>query len=219
MRVLLLEDEYALRISIEEFLGDIGYDVDGFATSEAAYDAVYETAYDILLLDVNVPGRSGFELLKELRGDGVKIPAVFLTSMTTMNDLKSGYEAGCCDYIRKPFDLMELQLRMEQVIKSFYHENKTTVTLAEGLEYDTTHFSLSYNGETVALSKTEKEILRVLLKYKNQVVSIEMFQEEIWGEYVDPANIRVQINNLRKKVPVEFIQNRRGIGYIIPVKG
>ncbi len=219
MRVLLLEDEYALRISIEEFLTEIGYDVDGFAGSEEAYDAVYATSYDILLLDVNVPGRNGFELLQELRGDGIKIPAIFLTSMTTMNDLKSGYEAGCCDYIRKPFDLMELQLRMEQVIKSFYHENRTTVTLAEGLEYDTTHFSLTYNGETVALSKTEKEILGVLLKYKNQVVSAEMFQEEIWGEYVDPANIRVQINNLRKKVPVEFIQNRRGIGYIIPVKG
>ena len=219
MRVLLLEDEYALRISIEEFLTEIGYDVDGFGTSEEAYDAVYTTAYDILLLDVNVPGRNGFELLQELRGEGIKIPAIFLTSMTTMHDLKSGYEAGCCDYIRKPFDLMELQLRMEQVIKSFYHENKTTVALAEGLEYDTTHFSLTYNGETVALSRTEKEILGVLLKYKNQVVSAEMFQEEIWGEYVDPANIRVQINNLRKKVPVEFIRNRRGIGYIIPVKG
>ena len=219
MRVLLLEDEYALRISIEEFLGDIGYDVDGFTSSEEAYDAVYEASYDLLLLDVNVPGRNGFELLKELRGEGIKIPAIFLTSMTTVNDLRAGYDAGCCDYIRKPFDLLELQLRMEQVIKSFYHENQSTVTLAEGLEYDTTHFSLTFRGETISLSKTEKELLRVLLKYQNQVVSIEMFQEEIWGEYVDPANIRVQINNLRKKVPVEFIQNRRGIGYIIPVKG
>ena len=219
MRVLLLEDEYALRISIEEFLGDIGYDVDGFTSSEEAYDAVYETSYDILLLDVNVPGRNGFELLRDLRHEGINIPAIFLTSMTTVNDLRSGYDAGCCDYIRKPFDLLELQLRIEQVIKSFYHENQSTVILAEGLEYDTTHFSLTYNGETISLSKTEKELLKVLLKYQNQVVPIETFQDEIWGEYVDPANIRVQINNLRKKVPVEFIQNRRGIGYIIPLKG
>jgi DNA-binding response OmpR family regulator len=219
MRVLLLEDEYALRISIEEFLCDIGYDVDGFTSSEEAYDAIYETSYDILLLDVNVPGRNGFELLSDLRKEEIKIPAIFLTSMTTVNDLRSGYDAGCCDYIRKPFDLLELQLRIEQVIKSFYHENKSTVTLADGLEYDTTLFSLTYNGETISLSKTEKELLKVLLKYQNQVVPIETFQDEIWGEYVDPANIRVQINNLRKKVPVEFIQNRRGIGYIIPLKG
>jgi DNA-binding response OmpR family regulator len=214
-----LEDEYTLRISIEEFLGEIGYDVEGFTSSEEAYDAIYETAYDILLLDVNVPGRNGFELLKDLREEGNEVPAIFLTSMTTVNDLRTGYDAGCCDYIRKPFDLLELQLRIEQVIKSFYHENKTAVTLAEGLEYDTSHFSLTYNDQSIALSKTEKEILKVLLKHSNQVVSMEMFQDEIWGEYVDPANIRVQINNLRKKVPVEFIQNRRGIGYIIPVKG
>jgi len=219
MRVLLLEDEYALRISIEEFLGDIGYDVDGFTTSEEAYDAVYERSYDLLLLDVNVPGRSGFELLRELRDEGVKIPAIFLTSMTTVEDLRTGYDSGCCDYIRKPFDLLELQLRIEQVIKSFYHKNSAAVELAPGLFYDTTHFSLTYNDATITLSKTEKELLRVLLKYANQVVPTETFQDEIWGEYVDPANIRVQINNLRKKVPVEFIQNRRGIGYIIPVKG
>jgi two-component system, OmpR family, response regulator len=219
MRVLLLEDEYGLRVSIEEFLGEIGYDVDGFTSSEEAYDAVYETSYDILLLDVNVPGRNGFELLKDLRDEGIKIPAVFLTSMTTVNDLREGYDAGCCDYIRKPFDLLELQLRIEQVIRSFYHDNQTRVTLAEGLDYDTALFSLTYSGEEIALSKTEKELLKVLLKYKNQVVSMETFQEEIWGEYVDPANIRVQVNNLRKKVPVEFIQNRRGIGYIIPLKG
>lgn len=218
MKVLLLEDEYGLRVSIEEFLGEIGYDVDGFSSSEEAYDAMYESAYEVLLLDVNVPGRSGFELLQDLRKEGFKAPAIFLTSMTTVNDLRQGYDAGCCDYIRKPFDLLELQLRMEQVIKSFYHENSSHIALAEGLEYDTTLFSLTYNGESIALSKTEKELLKVLLKYKNQVVPIETFQEEIWGEYVDPANIRVQINNLRKKVPVEFIQNRRGIGYIVPLK-
>lgn len=219
MRVLLLEDEYSLRISIEEFLDDIGYKIDGFTSSEEAYDAVYENKYDLLLLDVNVPGRSGFELLRDLREEGVKIPAIFLTSMTEVRDLKSGYEAGCCDYLRKPFDLMELQLRMEQVIRSCYHENRSTVCLVDGLEYDTTHFSLSYHGKRLTLSKTEKELLNVLLKYKNQVVSIETLQDEVWGEFVDPANIRVQINNLRKKVAVEFIQNRRGIGYIICAQG
>ncbi|MBE0499415.1 MAG: response regulator transcription factor [Campylobacterales bacterium] len=219
MRVLLLEDEYTLRISIEEFLEDIGYKIDGFSSSEEAYDAVYENRYDLLLLDVNVPGRSGLELLRDLRDEGVKTPAIFLTSMTEVRDLKSGYEAGCCDYMRKPFDLLELQLRMEQVIRSCYHENRTTIVLLEGLEYDTTHFSLISHGNTLTLSKTEKELLNVLIKYKNQVVSIEVLQEEVWGEFVDPANIRVQINNLRKKVDVEFIQNRRGIGYIICTKG
>ncbi len=218
MKILLLEDEYALRISIEEFLNDIGYEVDGFTSSEEAYDAVYTTVYDLLLLDVSVPGRNGFELLKDLRDEGVKTPAIFQTSMTNMNYLQKGYTVGCCDYIRKPFDLLELQLRIEQVIKSCYHNNESILTLAEDLYYDTSSFSLVYKGDKISLSKTEHSLLDVLLKYKNQVVSIETFCDEIWEEYVDPANIRVQINNLRKKVPVEFIENRRGIGYIIPMK-
>lgn len=218
MKILLLEDEYALRISIEEFLNDIGYEVDGFTSSEEAYDAIYSTVYDLLLLDVSVPGRNGFELLKDLRDEGIKTPAIFQTSMTNMSYLQKGYDVGCCDYIRKPFDLLELQLRIEQVIKSCYHNNESILILAEELYYDTSSFSLVYKGDKISLSKTEHSLLDVLLKYKNQVVSIETFCDEIWEEYVDPANIRVQINNLRKKVPVEFIENRRGIGYIIPMK-
>ena len=218
MKILLLEDEYALRISIEEFLNDIGYEVDGFTSSEEAYDAIYTTVYDLLLLDVSVPGRNGFELLKDLRDEGIKTPAIFQTSMTNMSYLQKGYNVGCCDYIRKPFDLLELQLRIEQVIKSCYHNNESILILAEDLYYDTSNFTLVYKGEKISLSKTEHSLLDVLLKYKNQVVSIETFCDEIWEEYVDPANIRVQVNNLRKKVPIEFIENRRGIGYIIPMK-
>jgi len=218
MKILLLEDEYALRISIEEFLNDIGYEVDGFTSSDEAYDAIYTTVYDLLLLDVSVPGRNGFELLKDLRDEGIKTPAIFQTSMTNMSYLQKGYDVGCCDYIRKPFDLLELQLRIEQVIKSCYHNNESILILAEDLYYDTSNFTLVYQGDKISLSKTEHSLLDVLLKYKNQVVSIETFCDEIWEEYVDPANIRVQVNNLRKKVPVEFIENRRGIGYIIPMK-
>ncbi len=214
-RVLLLEDEYSLRISIEEFLEEIGYEVEGFENGDEAYEAVYEKHYDILLLDVNVPGMSGFEMLGTLRKEGNKTPAIFITSMTDIKDLQEGYQKGCCDYIRKPFDLGELQLRMKQVCKNVLHEDKEVVVLAQGLEYDLGQFTLAYNGDSVLLSRTEKEILGVMLKHHNQVVTVGMFQDEIWGEYVDPANIRVQINNLRKKLPEGVIQNRRGLGYII----
>lgn len=119
MKILLLEDEYSLRISIQEFLEDIGYEVDCFMNGEKAYDAVFDKSYDILLLDVNVPDLSGFELLKNIRLEGIETPAIFLTAMTDMQNLKKGYETGCCDYIRKPFDLEELEIRLHQVIKSF----------------------------------------------------------------------------------------------------
>lgn len=215
MKILLLEDEYSLRISIKEFLEELDFIVDCFSTGDDAFDAIYETHYDVLLLDVNVPGMNGFELLKTVRNEGMKIPAIFMTSRTQMQDFEEGYKAGCCDYIRKPFDLVELQLRITQVCKSFYFENTNELDLGDGLLYDTEKHKLNYQGKEIVLSKTEHDILEVLLRYENQAVSIIIFQDEIWGEYVDPANIRVQINNLRKKLPVDIIKNRRGVGYII----
>ncbi|MCD6191526.1 MAG: response regulator transcription factor [Sulfurimonas sp.] len=215
MKILLLEDEYSLRISIEEFLTDIGYEVDGFADGLEAHDAVYDKVYDVLLLDVNVPTLDGFEMLKKLREDGIKIPAIFLTSMTETADLKEGYKRGCCDYIRKPFDLVELELRIDQAIASVSSDESAVVALGHGVTYDMKKSKLICDDEEIVLRKTEKDILEVLIKNKNIVVSTQMLQDDVWGEYVEPATIRVQLNNLRKKLPSELIQNRRGLGYII----
>jgi len=215
MKILLLEDEYSLRISVEEFLSDIGYEVDGFMDGLEAYEAVYDRSYDLLLLDVNVPTLSGFDMLKRLREDGVKTPAIFLTSMTEMDNLKEGYKRGCCDYIRKPFDLEELELRIDQALASHLQNESSLIELAENLVYDLKKSTLLYNDEEIVLRKTEKELLEVLIKNKNSIVSMQMFQDEVWGEYVEPATIRVQLNNLKKKLPSDIIQNRRGLGYII----
>ena len=215
MKVLLLEDEYSLRISVEEFLSDIGYEVDGYMDGLEAYDAVYDKSYDILLLDVNVPSMNGFELLRKLREDNVTIPAIFLTSMTEMDDLKEGYKRGCCDYIRKPFDLEELELRIDQALASHLQNDGSVVELGCNLVYDLKKSKLTQNDEEIVLRKTEKDLLEVLIKNKNSIVSTQMFQDEVWGEYVEPATIRVQLNNLKKKLPDDIIQNRRGLGYII----
>lgn len=215
MRILLLEDEYSLRVSIEEFLGDIGYEVDGYMDGLEAYDAVYSKHYDILLLDVNVPSINGFEYLKKLREDGVETPAIFLTSLTDIEDLKEGYRRGCCDYIRKPFDLEELEVRIDQALATFIQTKGSAIELCKGVTYDIKKSKLMYNGEEIVLRKVEKDMLELLLKNKNAIVSTQMFQDEIWGEYVDPATIRVQLNNLKKKLPCGIIQNRRGLGYII----
>lgn len=215
MKILLLEDEYSLRISIEEFLKDIGYSVDGFTDGLDAYNAIYDKSYDLLLLDVNVPSLNGFELLERIRKDNKNEPAIFLTSMTDMNCLKKGYEYGCCDYIRKPFDLEELELRIEQALVHFSDDDSSRVKITCDIYYDMKKTKLTIQDEEIVLRKTEKDMLELLLKHKNSVVSTEMFQDAVWGEYVEPATIRVQLNNLRKKLPDTVIKNRRGLGYII----
>jgi len=216
VKILFLEDEYALRISVEEFLNDLGLDVDTFENGDAAFDAIYEGSYNLLLLDVKVPGMDGFELLKALRERDIVIPALFITSLTHVDDLVHGYELGCCDYIKKPFDLKELKIRVEHALRSeCLHAKKELIQLNDIYAYDTKNFILLEEEKKIELTKTEKRILESLIKHRGSIVSIEAFQEEVWGEDIDPANIRVQINKLRKKLASELIVNVRGLGYKI----
>jgi DNA-binding response OmpR family regulator len=216
MKILLLEDEYSLRISIKEFLEDEGYMVDDFADGEEAYEAIYSSTYDILLFDVNVPTMNGFEVLKAIREDGNTTPTLFLTSMTDIQSLKEGYNRGCCDYIRKPFDLEELELRITQHYNKHYMQEDQNINLGDNLEYNMKTQQLLYNNNQIILRKIEQEILELLIKNKDSVVSMSMFQDEIWCDYVDPGTIRAQIKNLKHALPSgELIKNRRGLGYII----
>ena len=217
MKILILEDERILALSMKEFLEDSGYEVECFSHSDEAYDAIYDKVYDLLLLDVKVPGeKNGFEMLKELRQDGNKTPAIFITSLTGIDDLSRGYECGACDYIRKPFDLAELKLRVEQVMKlQCFGSSDESIDLPSGYKYDVKKMKLTLNDESILLAKTETKILELLIKKRGSVVSYEIFWEEIWGEWIDPANIRVQVGNLRKKLEQDFIRNVRGVGYSI----
>ncbi len=217
MKILILEDEVILALSMQEFLEDSGYDVSCFSNSDNAYDAIYEHNYDLFLLDVKVGGeKNGFEMLDQLRKEGTKTPAIFITSLTDIDDLSKGYECGACDYIRKPFDLAELKLRVEQVIKTHcFVSEDDLITLPFGYIYDVNKMKLILDDESIQLAKTETKILELLIKRRGSVVSCEMFWEEVWGEWVDSANIRVQVGNLRKKLKKDFIVNVRGVGYSI----
>ena len=217
MKILILEDESMLALSMREFLEDCGYEVNCYSHSEEAYDAIYDTVYDLLLLDVKVLGeKNGFEMLELLRKDGNKTPAIFITSLTDIDDLSRGYECGACDYIRKPFDLAELKLRVEQVIKLHcFSSTDERIELPFGYSYDVKKMKLTLEGQNIQLAKTEMKILELLIKQRGNVVSYEMFWEEVWGEWIDPTNIRVQVGTLRKKLKQDFIKNIRGVGYSI----
>ncbi len=217
MRILILEDEKILGISMQEFLEDLGYEVVHFTNSGKAFDSIYSKAYDLLLLDVNVSGKqNGFELLSSLRKLKIATPAIFITSLNNIEDLTQGYACGCCDYIRKPFDLAELKLRVEQVIKLHcFSSAEDIIELAFNYRYETKKMQLFLDDEKIVLSKTETKLLELLIKHRGSVVTYEMFWEEVWGEWIDPTNIRVQVGSLRKKLKNNFIKNVRGAGYSI----
>jgi len=217
VRILILEDETILAISMQEFLEDSGYEVSHYTNSEQAFDAIYDKPFDLLLLDVKVAGeQNGFELLSSLRKEDICTPAIFITSLTDIEDLTAGYACGGCDYIRKPFDLTELKLRVEQAIKLHcFGSSENIIDLAFNYKFDTKKMQLTLKDKVIMLGKIETKLLELLIKQRGSVVTYEMFWEEVWGEWIDPTNIRVQVGNLRKKLKRNFIKNVRGTGYSI----
>ena len=134
--------------------------------------------------------------------------------MSSADAMLQGYANGCCDYIKKPFDLIELLLRVQHALKTnCFKTEENFIDLPEGYRYDVTTYELSCQSGPIPLSKREGEILNLFLIHRNQVVSFEMLYEQIWGNNVDAANARVQVNNLRRKLPKDLIKNIYGLGY------
>jgi len=217
MKILLLEDDYLYNISIKEFLEDIGYDVDAFENGNDALDAIFESSYDLLLLDIRVPGMDGFELVQTIREHGLFIPVIILTSLTDIDNLSRGYELGCNDYLRKPFDLIELKYRIEQLIKSqCFKANKDIITLCETYSFDIKNDALYKNDSLIELTNKEKELVSLLVQNRGVYISIEDIHDIIWeNKEILYADIRMCIKRIRSKTDKEFIKTKRFVGYKI----
>jgi two-component system, OmpR family, response regulator len=216
VNILLLEDEYTLRQSVKEYLEDEGFFVDDYADGEDALGAIFTKSFDILLLDIKVPNMTGLELVAELKKNNIKTPVIFVTSLTNIEQIERCYEAGCCDYIRKPFSLKELYLRIMQAYKAtVLKTDEDAISLPHGFTWDITKSALLKDGIETALTKKEALIISLLIENLGNFVGVEAFQSYVWGDDIDPANIRVQINNLRKKLNADIIINSRGFGYKI----
>jgi len=217
-KILLLEDDINLSETIEEFLEDEGYEVISVYDGTSAEEKIYEEKFDILLLDVNVPGLNGFELLKKIREEGNETPAIYITSLNSTDDLSDGYESGCDDYIRKPFELKELLLRVQTILKrSFFHKAKNRVIIKENTFYDLDSNELIKDGKKITLNNKEDKLLRLFLKYQNQIISHEKIYETLWDydeTYSDSA-LRTYIKNLRKILGKESIESIKKLGYKI----
>lgn len=212
MKILLLEDDFALRSSIQESLQARGIFVDTFANGTEATEGIWQSRYDLYLLDIEVPGLSGLEVLQKIRKKDPKIPVVLMSVYTQIEYIKDGYRFGCSDYLKKPFELDELCLRVEHINKLLFSQN-TLVDLKENYSFDMQSSQLFNSGVEVRLNKKEKLLLYLLCKYNKQTLSYEMISEYVWSEYTSSGNIRYYIHSLAKKLPKNSISNVKGIGY------
>ena len=175
MRILLLEDDVILNEIVYEFLLELEYEVISEFDGNDAIDKIFENHFDLLILDVGVPGLNGFELLKTVREAKMNIPAIFITSLNDSQSLEEGFESGCNDYIKKPFELKELEVRINNIKRINKIDTKEIIIINNELKYDFSNSSLFYNNKKLTLAKKEYQILELLLENGGRILTKEKF--------------------------------------------
>jgi len=213
--LLLLEDDLQLSDTVKQFLELKGYEVYCAYDGLEAQEIVYEKSIDLMLLDVKVPHLNGFEFLKQIRSEGKETPVIFITSLNSVEDVEQGFALGCDDYIRKPFALKELQVRIESLLKRTYGTHDEKVALAPGLVFDTKELRLLQNDQKIPLKTKELKLLALFLQHPDELLNYDKINEALWEYDEEPSSgsLRTYIKTLRSAIGKEHIETIKNIGY------
>ncbi|OWP65151.1 DNA-binding response regulator [Hymenobacter amundsenii] len=224
MHVLIVEDEKSLHQEVQQFLLQSQYLVDSAYTYAEASEKIFVNSYDFVLLDLGLPGGDGLDLLREARrNDRQEASFIILTARGGIDDRVKGLDLGADDYLPKPFSLLELQSRMHAITRRKFGLKRQELTFGAGFELEATGRTIRHEGQDIALTKKEFDLLHYLLLHKNRVLTRLQLGEHLWGNVLeddsDSNYIDVHIKNLRKKLsqfaPADFLETVRGIGYRI----
>lgn len=220
MRILLVEDEVRLTDALTHLLRQKKIDVDVANDGDSGLILAQREIYDVIVLDIMLPGKSGLEILKTIRNNGITTPVLLLTARDAVEDRVLGLDSGADDYLVKPFATPELLAR----IRALSRRIDTTYTgerlSAGNIEFDTNSFTLRIANETIKLSSKESQILELLMKRPGQVFTREQILYRVWGYDADiqENNIEIYVHYLRKKLEnranVEIV-TIRGVGYTL----
>ena len=220
MRVLIVEDDLDLLNLLEEGLTMYGYAVDKASDGEEAIDMAYIENYDIIILDINLPKKDGFEVLDEIRKFNQEVNIIMLTARSDIDDRVKGLDFGANDYMVKPFDLKELDARMRALLRR-KSITESTILEAGNMKFDTITREAFVGDEKISLTQKETGILEYLFLNKERFVSSEELIDHVWDSNADSFSnsVRVHMSSLRKKIKEisgeNKIQNVIGKGYRI----
>ena len=222
MRILLVEDEVKVARFIRQGLEAEGYQVDVAGDGEVGQEKAMRDHFDLLILDVLLPKKNGFDILSAVRKDGVKTPVLMLTARSGTEDIVKGLDAGADDYLTKPFAFNELLARVRSLLRRG-SQSKIVLRLY-GLELDTVSRKATRDGKQIELTSREFALLEYLMRRPDKLVSRNQLSKEVWGLDFDPGTniVDVYINHLRKKIDADFqpklIHTERGKGYFFSEK-
>ena len=226
MKILLVEDDPSLRELICKALNANNFSVDTADNGESGYKMLFESIYDLIILDIMLPLMSGIEILKKARENNNITPVIFLTAKDGVNDRIAGLDAGADDYLVKPFSIGELLARIRALLRRPYLIKNNNMLEISGLMLDMDNYELRFMGEVMKLPIKEANILRLLIKNANKFIQKDVFLNTIWSFYGDVGinNVEVYISRLRKYDLIRKsgvrIETRWGVGYrIVGVPG
>ncbi|WP_024787004.1 response regulator transcription factor [Lebetimonas sp. JH369] len=215
MKILLVEDDEFIGESIKEYFEMSGNKVDYYSTPKRALEKIYPEHYDIYLLDINMPEMNGYEFYKGLKNYSSSTPVIFITAYSDVEHIEKAFNIGAADYIKKPFDLKELELRIKRLV----FKKTDRIKITANYSFDIKKLKLFYNDKEVELTPNEKYFLEILVKNINNVVDSETIKDYVWEEKAICDNtLRTQVKKLRSKLKENFIKNVRGCGYKIEKK-
>jgi DNA-binding response OmpR family regulator len=214
MRLLLVEDDTMIGRAVRQGLGDAGFVVDWVTDGKAAALALANGVYDLVVLDLGLPGMDGMALLRELRRRGDSVPVLVVTARDAVADRIAGLNEGADDYVLKPFDLDELVARVRAVLRR-RSGNASPLLECGSLVVDPVRREAKLDGQPISLSAKEFALLELLMQRPGAVLSREQLEDAMygWEREVGSNAVEVHLHNLRRKLGADIIRNVRGVGY------
>ncbi len=214
-RILIAEDETRIAAFVEKGLRSNGFTTTTVGDGHSALDYALTGGFDLVILDIGLPGKDGFTVLRLLREFGAILPVIILTARDTVRDTVAGLEGGADDYMTKPFRFEELLARVRLRLRSADRAPEVTVLSGNGMSLDLRTRRAQVGERTIDLTAREFTLLELFLRHPGQVLSREQILSHVWGYYYDPGSniVDVYVRALRRKIGTEQITTVRGMGY------
>ena len=215
MKILLVEDDIMLNEMIWEYITSTGHLLKSVKNGKDALEVLEKEKFDLLILDINLPDIDGFTILEKMHEQKRMIPTIYISALIDIEDISRAFDLGCFDYLKKPFHLKELTLRINKILKTRIVP-QTHKRLSKHYSFDSENMTLLYNNEPHILPKRQLQIIELLALNRSLVVQYDMFRDYVWNDdYIDNATIRAEVNRVKTVLKEDFIKNIRGSGYMI----
>ena len=215
MKSLLVDDDIMLNEMIAEYISSTGHVITSAKTGFEALDILNSQKFDLLILDISLPDIDGFTILEKMHEQKRMIPTIYISALIDIEDISRAFDLGCFDYLKKPFHLKELTLRINKILKTRIVPQRHK-RLSKHYSFDAETMTLYFNNEPHILPPRQLQIIELLALNRSLVVNYDMFRTYVWNDdFIDNATIRAEVNRVKTVLKEDFIKNIRGSGYMV----